>query len=396
MNLTRIDLGFIPLVDAAPLICCYEMGFAREEGLDLHLRSYPSWSSLRDALCFGQLDAAHMLACVPVASALGLGGTASVLHALSVLSINGNVIGVSSDMAERMQTHDFAFADARAAGKALIAAKRDRLRIGVPFPFSMHAELVYYWLSALGLPAPQEVTVRTVPPAQMADALEAGELDAFCVGEPWGSRSVEAGVGKLLLPCSAIWSFAPEKVLAVRADWTQENAETAQRLTRALWRAARWLAARLHTAIVPEILSQQHYLNLPPELLEHALTGQFVISKGGALRETQGFVEFFEGSATFPWVSQAEWIGSQLAMRTGLDPVESAKAARSTFRSDIFRQALAGTAPNLPSASAKVEGAVAVPMTAGSIGAPLTLARNQFFDGKSFEPLTTERSNFRR
>ena len=72
MSTIRLDAGFIPLVDAAPLIACYEMGFAREEGLDLHLKAYPSWSSLRDALCFGQLDAAHMLASVPVASALGL------------------------------------------------------------------------------------------------------------------------------------------------------------------------------------------------------------------------------------------------------------------------------------------------------------------------------------
>ncbi|MEM9968756.1 MAG: CmpA/NrtA family ABC transporter substrate-binding protein [Pseudomonadota bacterium] len=387
MKMTHLDVGFIPLVDAAPLICCHEMGFAREEGLDLRLQAFPSWSSLRDQLCFGHLDAAHMLAAVPVASALGLGGTATELHALAVLSVNGNVIGVSRDMADSMQAHDFAFNDARAAGEALINAKPNSLRVGVPFPFSMHAELVYYWLSALGLPAPQKLIVRTVPPSQMAEALEAGELDAFCVGEPWGSRSVEAGVGKLLLPCSKIWSFAPEKVLAVRADWIETHAEVGQRLTRALWRTARWLATRERAAIVPEILSQPHYLDLPAELLEHAITGRFTISREGEYREADGFLEFFDGCATFPWRSQAEWIGSKLATRTGLDPTESAKAARGTFRSDLYRKALAGIAPNLPSASAKVEGAVASPIAAGSVGAPLILARNVFFDGKRFEPI---------
>lgn len=388
---TRLDVGFIPLVDAAPLICCYEMGFAQEEGLDLHLQAFPSWSSLRDTLCFGQLDAAHMLASVPVASALGLGGTSVELHALAVLSINGNVIGVSRDIADKMQGHDFGFNNARAAGEALIASKGDGLRVGVPFPFSMHAELVYYWLSALGLQAPQKLIVRTVPPSQMAAALEAGEIDAFCVGEPWGSQSVEVGVGKLLLPCSEIWSFAPEKVLAVRADWLEKHAETGHRLTRALWRAARWLAKPERAAIVPEILSQPLYLNLPAEVLEHALTGQFVISSEGELRETETFVEFFDGFANFPWRSQAEWIGSQLAARTGLDPVESAKAARATFRSDLYREALGGIAPNLPSASAKVEGAAPAPIAAGSVGASLILARNEFFDGHNFEPIAEER-----
>ncbi|MEO0633975.1 MAG: ABC transporter substrate-binding protein [Pseudomonadota bacterium] len=193
--MTRIDAGFIPLVDAAPLICCREMGFAREEGLDLRLRAFPSWSSLRDALCFGQLDAAHMLASVPVASALGLGGTAAQLDALAVLSVNGNVIGVSRELAAKIATHghDFSFDNARAAGEALIAAKGDGLRVGVPFPFSMHAELVYYWLSALGLPAPQKLIVRTVPPPQMADALEAGELDAFGVEGEKRDGGIEFG-----------------------------------------------------------------------------------------------------------------------------------------------------------------------------------------------------------
>ncbi|MEM6620272.1 MAG: ABC transporter substrate-binding protein [Pseudomonadota bacterium] len=124
MNRTRLDVGFIPLVDAAPLICCHEMGFARDEGLDLHLQAFPSWSSLRDSLCFGQLDAAHMLAAVPVASALGLGGTAAELHALSVLSVNGNVIGVSREIAQKMQAAGHATAwRARARAWASSSAK---------------------------------------------------------------------------------------------------------------------------------------------------------------------------------------------------------------------------------------------------------------------------------
>lgn len=186
MRPTTLSVGYIPLIDAALLIVAQEMGFAAEEGLALDLKPAPSWSSVRDMLAFGRVDAAHMLSPVPVATALGLGGSGVQFAALSVLSMNGNVIGV-------------------------------------PFPFSMHAELLYYWLSALGLPAPQSVDIRTVPPPLMGAAIEAGEIDAFCVGEPWGSQAVEHGGGELLLPGCAIWSAAPEKVLAVRSDWASRS-----------------------------------------------------------------------------------------------------------------------------------------------------------------------------
>ena len=388
MNLHKLNVGFIPLVDAAPLIAASEMGFAEEEGVSLTLSRSPSWSTLRDKLCAGHLDAAHMLAPVPVAGALGMGGVSTPLHALSVLSVNGNIIGVSRSIGERMRAagHDFAFNDATKAGRALIDAIEDTLRIGVPFPFSMHAELVYYWLTALGLDAPQNISVQTVPPPMMPDALKAGDIDAFCVGEPWGSSSVEAGVADLLLPCSAIWAFAPEKVLAARADWADENQEIAHRLIRALWRASRWLSDPSSRGLATELLSREAYLDLAPEIIECALFGRFTISARGDMRRSPGFVDFFTGAAGFPWRSQAEWIGRQLAVRMGLDRDAAARAAQATFRSDVYRTALAQVAYDLPSASAKVEGSLTEPLAAGAVGGRLILPRDAFFDGRIFEP----------
>ena len=326
MTLQEIQIGFIPLVDAAPLIAASEMGFAEEEGLSLTLSRSPSWSTLRDKLCFGQLDAAHMLAPMPIAGALGLGGVTTPLHALSVLSVNGNVIGVSREIGARMRAagHDFAFNDAETAGRALIGAIKDTLRIGVPFPFSMHAELVHYWLTALGVKDAHNISIQTVPPPMMPDALKAGEIDAFCVGEPWGSSSFEAGVADLLLPCSAIWAFAPEKVLAARADWADENQEIAHRLIRALWRASRWLSDPRSRGLVTELLRREAYLDLAPEIIECALFGRFTISARGDMRRSTGFVDFFTGAAGFPWRSQAEWIGRQMASRLGLDHARAA------------------------------------------------------------------------
>lgn len=220
MNARVVKCGFIPLVDCAPLVVAREMGFAQEEGLTLELYGQPSWSTLRDHLALGALDAAHMLSPVPVAMSLGLGGWPNRIDALMVLSVNGNVIGVSPELADQMRQQGWqgSFNDPRGTGGHLIAATRRNLRVGVPFPFSMHAELLYHWLGALGMRAPDELDVRTVPPPHMAEAMAAGEIEAFCVGEPWGSIAVERNVGELILPGAAIWAFAPEKVLAVRHD----------------------------------------------------------------------------------------------------------------------------------------------------------------------------------
>ena len=127
MKGTVLSVGFIPLVDAAPLIVAQEMGFAAEEGLALDLVRAPSWSSLRDMLVFGRVDAAHMLSPVPVATAMGLGGAGTDLAVLSILSVNGNVVGVSREREARLRNHghDFAFDDAEAAGRALIACAGD-------------------------------------------------------------------------------------------------------------------------------------------------------------------------------------------------------------------------------------------------------------------------------
>jgi ABC-type nitrate/sulfonate/bicarbonate transport system substrate-binding protein len=381
-------LGFVPLVDAAPLIVADALGFAQEEGLDLDLVAAPSWAALRDMLALGQVTAAQMLSPVPVAMALGLGGSAARFEALSVLNANGDVFGVSIPLADRMRTngYDFDFRDAPGAGLALLAAAGPTLRIGVPFPFSMHAELVHYWLAGLNCPLPPGLEIVTVPPPRMAEALAAGEIDAFCVGEPRGSVAVERGVGALLLPGCAIWAFAPEKVLTTRAGWAEEAPDLAGRLIRAVWRAGRWLGAPENRMMASEVLAAPGRLDVGSDIIERALTGRMVITPGGDERTVPGFIEFFAGAATFPWRSQAAWIGLRLAQRYGLDPQTSAVLAKGVFRSDLHRLHLAHAGADLPGASEKLEGYLSQPSPVASARGRLILPMDRFFDARIFDP----------
>ena len=131
----------------------------------------------------------------------------AAIDALMVLSVNGDMIGARPGLAGRDGRDGAAASSTPAAtGRALAAAAGGRpLRLGVPFPLSMHAALVDYWLREAGLAG--GVDLVTVPPPRMAAAMAGGEIDAFCVGEPWGSVAVETGAAQLILPGAAIWQL---------------------------------------------------------------------------------------------------------------------------------------------------------------------------------------------
>ena len=388
MTRAPLSIAYVPLVDAAPVIVAAEMGFAEEEGLDLSLVRAPSWSAVRDWLAFGAVDAAHLLSPIPVAMALGLGGVPAAFSALLVLSVGGCAVGVSRALADRIEDAGPVprFDDAAASGRALAAAARGRLRIGVPFPFSMHAELLFYWLSASGLPAPEGIDIRSVPPPHMADAIASGDIDAFCVGEPWGSRAVETGTARLIAPTTAIWTAAPEKVLAVRTDWAEAEPELTGRLMRAVWKAQRWLDTGGAATTAAEILSRDAYLALPAEMIDRALTGHLVVTPDGDTRSVPAFLRFWDGAVPFPWKSQAAWIGTRMAARLGLDRAEAVAAAEAVFRTDLYRRHLAQAGAPMPGASSKVEGGIAGRTAVASATGRLLLAENRFFDDRIFDP----------
>ena len=388
MNLVSVPVAYMPLVDAAPLIAAHEMGFAQAEGVSLDLIAAPSWSSVRDMLAFGRVDAAHLLSPVPIAMALGLGGVSTAVSAVSVLSVNGNVIGVGQEIEARLRASGFAFdfTNAHAAGAALAEVIPDGMTVGVPFPFSLHAELLKYWIAGTPL-ASKKIDIRTVPPPLMARALAEGEIDAFCVGEPWGSVAVEQGTGSLLLPCSAIWASSPEKVLAVRTDWAETEPDLLGRLMRAVWRAGKWLALPESRPAAAALLSRSEYLDVSSELIDRALTGHITISTAGETRQVPHFLEFHHGAANFPWRSQAKWIGSRLAQTYGLDLATAQSTAASVFRSDLFRDVLGGLGADMPGASEKIEGSLVHPTAIASADGHTILLPDQFFDGKIFDPI---------
>jgi len=387
MKGAQVQCGYLPLVDCAPLIIAKELTFAAQEGLELTLQKQPSWSALRDRLAFGQIDFAHMLSPMPVAMSLELGGMPSQIDALMVLSINGTVIGVSNELDHAMRDAGWrnTFDAPQDVANAILQSKKQKLRIGVPFPFSMHRILLEMWLSHTPGFALDQVEIVTVPPPQMADAVKNGTLDMFCVGEPWGSVAVQQSDATLVLPSSSIWEFAPEKVLGARSVWVEQNPDICQSMIRAIYKAARWLDKPENIPLAVEILARSQHLDLPDVAIEPALNNRIITRLGEPAKQAEHFLGFHNSAANFPWRSQASFIGDTLAQLHGLDREAARARARSCFRSDIYREALAPLGVDLPSASEKREGAMSSPTAMSSSKGEMILGPDRFFNGAVFD-----------
>lgn len=391
MSHLTLRLGYVPLTDAAPLIVAQELGFAAEEGLNLDLIRLRSWAQCRDLLGVGGIDAAHMLVPLPIAQALGLGPAYPAFDLVMVLSVGGQAIAVSEALADAMREggHGFGFGDPIAARDALMAVAGGRLRVGVPFPFSTQAELVLRWLGGTELAA--GVTIHTVPPPLMADALEAGEVDAFCVGEPWASYAVERRVGTLVLAGRSIWASPPEKGLVLTRAFTETRPEETGHLMRAIWRACRWLDQPDNRGTAAEILSRPDYLNLPPELTERGLLGRLHVSAAGEVRQYPGFIRFHDGAANFPWRSLAALMARRIAGLHGLDVAWAMERATGCFRTDLYRQHLRPAGADLPGASSRIEGSMRHATAVASEKGQMILGPDSFFDGETFDPAFASR-----
>lgn len=375
-----LRVGFIPLMDASILIVAAELGFAAREGLTLDLVRDVSWANVRDRLAFRQFDIAHMLSPMPVASMLGLGSNPSPTITPFSLGRGGNAITLSLRLFERMTAETGLSETAGALECATAMAsvvKRMReageppLTLGMTYPFSSHNYEFRYWLAAGGIDPDRDVKLVVVPPPLVTDALSAGAIDGFCVGAPWNMVASERGVGRIVAAKQDIWPSAPEKVVGMRPEWANANADTVSRLLLALDQAARWCDQPENHAGLAEILSAPRYIAAPEDIIRRALAGEFSVDARGTRRIVPDYFVFHRKAANYPRKNQALWIYSQM-LRWGQVSYSDANmaAAQDAFRGDLYERIL-GKAEDLLPAEDQISGAS---------------GDDRFLDGHLFDP----------
>ena len=389
----ELNAGFLPLTDSAVLIAAHVCGFAEEYGIALSLNRETSWANIRDRLCVGQFDLAHALAPMPIAANLGLTPFDTKLIAPMALGLGGNAITIRSELAKQIQKEwDLNPLDAKTAGQAFAQLVKQRaasgckaLKFAVVHPHSGHNLELRYWLAASNIKLDSEVEIVILPPQLMSDGLASGQIDGFCVGEPWNSVAVHQGLGTLLTTKSSIWQSSPEKVLTMRESWAMDNDETVQALLKALYAAAIWCSDTANHKQLAQILSDDIYIGQKQDTIMAAFDGSIVGSNYSSA--DYRFFDTYARAATFPWQSHALWFYSQMVRWGQVDhSVAHISIARQSYRPDIYRRAVTALGAPVPNANAKVEGGLTQTIPVGVSTDALYLGPDGFFDGMVFDP----------
>ncbi|HEX2761705.1 MAG TPA: CmpA/NrtA family ABC transporter substrate-binding protein [Rhizomicrobium sp.] len=375
---TRLRIGFLRLTDSAPAIVAQEFGYFADEGVDAELLEEPSWANIADKLAYGFLDAAVIVPPLAFAIEMGLRGVSQKLVIPCNLSLGGNTITLSRDLAGEVRN------TASKGGLSIVAAlaqclktRTEPLPLGIVHAYSTHNLLLRYWLATAGLEAGRDVRLSVVPPARAVEALQSGQIAGFCAGAPWGEIAARAGAGTTVATSDHIWRNAPEKAFAVRARWAEENPDALKGAIRALVRAAQFCDAPENASYTGALLSRQKYLNVD----SHAILSSL---PGGAITQ-DNLSRFWRQAATFPWRSHALWFLRQMVRWDLIGDIDAGALAARVYRPDLYRAAVAPLGISVPLTDSKLEGAHDAPWQLGASPNSLPMGPDSFCDGAVFE-----------
>jgi nitrate/nitrite transport system ATP-binding protein len=308
---TTVSLGFVPLLDCAPLVIAKEKGFFEKYGLDVNLSREVSWKALLQGVLGDRLDAAMMLAGMPIGETLGLNKKPSTAMVTALtLSRNGNAITLSSKYYEKgvRTREDFAnYLKQDKSGKPHT--------LGMTFPSSMHNLLLRYWLAEAGINPDKDINLIVIPPPQMVSNLQAGNIDGFCVGDPWNSRAIHEGLGFSPATDMDIYPGHPEKVLGLKETWAEANPKTHLALVKALIEACRYCDQPENREEVIQLVCQKQYVNTDAIYGAVSLRDRFDYGFG----RSETVEQFNLFSQHQSGLSEQLWILTQMA-RWGLVP----------------------------------------------------------------------------
>jgi nitrate/nitrite transport system substrate-binding protein len=339
----EVRIGFIPLTDCSSVVMAAVQKFDEKHGIKIIPTKEASWASVRDKLVNGELDAAHVLYGLVYGVQLGIGGPKKDMNVLMNLNHNGQAITLSNKL------KDAGVTDGATLAKKVLSKDREYI-FAQTFPTGTHAMWLYYWLAAQGINPFKDVKNITVPPPQMVANMRVGNMDGFCVGEPWNNRAIMDKIGFTAVTTQDIWVDHPEKVLGTTADWVAKHPNTARAMTAAIIEAGKWIDASLvNRRTTAETVAQKAYINTDMDVILERMLGRYSNGLGKSWDDKNHMKFFNDGAVNFPYLSDAMWFLTQ-HKRWGLikeDP-DYLAVAKKVNRIDIYRQAATAAGVGLP------------------------------------------------
>ncbi|HBB30824.1 MAG TPA: bicarbonate-binding protein [Cyanobacteria bacterium UBA9273] len=372
-EVTSAKLGFIALTDSAPLIIAKEKGFFAKYGMkDVEVIKQASWPVTRDNLVLGSagggIDGAHILTPMPYLMSLGKITKEPVpMYLLARLNTNGQAISIANTYKELKIGTDSkllkeAFSKAKSSGKDL--------KIAMTFPGGTHDIWIRYWLAAGGIDPEKDVSVVPVPPPQMVANMKVGNMEAFCVGEPWNAQLVNQQQGYTALVTGELWKDHPEKALSMRADWVDKHPKATKAILMAVQEAQQWCEKAENKEEMCEIVSKREWFKVPAKDIIERSKGNIDYGTGRTVQNSPLLMKFWADNASYPYKSHDLWFLTE-NIRWGYIPADTKtkELVDKVNRSDLWQEA--AKALGVPDAE--------IP-TSDSRGV------ETFFDGVKFDP----------
>ncbi|MCU0898558.1 MAG: ABC transporter substrate-binding protein [Burkholderiales bacterium] len=339
----EVKIGFIPLTDCASVVMASALGIDEKYGIKIVPTKEASWASVRDKLINGDIDAAHVLYGLVYGVQMGVGGPRKDMAVLMTLNNNGQAITLSKKLADKGAVDGASLA-------ALMKKEAREYTFAQTFPTGTHAMWLYYWLAANGVNPMKDIKVITVPPPQMVANMRVGNMDGYCVGEPWNHRAIADGIGITAITTQDIWKDHPEKVLGTTAEFVQKYPNTARAMTAAVIEAGKWIDASLSNRLkMAETIAAPAYVNTSVDVINQRILGRYQNGLGKTWDDPNHMKFYNDGAVTFPYYSDGMWFLTQ-HRRWGLmkqDP-DYLAVAKQVNQVELYKQAATAAKASLP------------------------------------------------
>ncbi|CAB3695873.1 CmpA/NrtA family ABC transporter substrate-binding protein [Achromobacter pestifer] len=345
---TEVKIGFIPLTDCASVVMASVLGIDKKYGVKITVSKEASWAAVRDKLMNGELDMAHVLYGLLYGVHLGIGGPKKDMAVLMNLNQNGQAITLSSKLLQAGAR------DGESLAKLMASDKRE-YTFAQTFPTGTHAMWLYYWLASYGINPMQDAKVITVPPPQMVANMRVGNMDGFCVGEPWGARAIMDKIGFTAVTTQGIWQDHPEKVLGTSAAFVSRNPNTARAVTAAILEAGKWIdASPANRQKTAETIAAKSYVNTDASGIVDRMQGRYEDGLGKTWTDEHAMRFYADGAASFPYLSDGMWFLTQ-HKRWGLlkEHPDYLAVAKSINRIELYKQAAQAAGVALPASETR-------------------------------------------
>jgi nitrate/nitrite transport system substrate-binding protein len=289
------------------------------------------------------------------------------MYILARLNLDAQAISVANEYKDLKVTTDAsplkaAFEKKKAEGK--------EVKVAMTFPGGTHDLWIRYWLAAGGIDPDKDISTIVVPPPQMVANMKVGNMDAFCVGEPWNEQLVNQDIGFTACATGEIWSKHPEKALGLRAEWVDKYPKATQALLMAVMEAQQWCEKMENKEELATIVGKRQWFNVPVPDIIGRLKGDINYGHGRVEKGTKQYMKFWSEHASYPFKSHDQWFVTEDIRWGKFEPATDVKGlVDKVNREDIWREA-----------------AKALSVPASDIPASPSRGKETFFDGKVFDP----------